>query len=66
MELREKLILHLGVFAGLRPGEMLALRRRHVACDGGSVEIEQRVYRGAFDEPKNGEARTVAIPSRTA
>jgi integrase len=66
VEFREKVILHLGIFAGLRPGEMLALRRRNVASDGSSVEVEQRVYRGDLDDPKNGEGRTVAIPSRTA
>jgi integrase len=66
MELREKVILHLGIFAGLRPGEILALRRRNVAGDGTSLEVEQRVYRGDLDHPKNGEARTVAVPSRTA
>lgn len=66
VEFREQAILHLAIFAGLRPGEMLALQRHHVAKDRNSVEIEQRVYRGEIDDPKNGESRSVAIPPRTA
>lgn len=66
VQFREKVVIHLGVFVGVRPGEMLAFQRRHVAVDRSSVEIEQRVYRGDIDEPKNGESRSVAIPPRTA
>ena len=66
VEFREKVIVHLAIFAGLRPGEILALQRRHVAQDRSSVEIEQRVYRGDIDRPKNGESRFVAVPPRTA
>jgi integrase len=49
VEFREKVIVQLAIFAGLRPGEILALQRRHVAEDRSSVEIEQRVYRGDID-----------------
>ena len=63
---REKVILHLALFSGLRPGEMLAVRRRHIAPDRSSVTIEQRVYRGVLDDPKNSQSRTVAVPPRTA
>ena len=66
VEFREKVILHLAIFSGLRPGEKLAIRRRNVATDGSSVEIERRVYRGELDSPKNGETRIVAIPPRSA
>lgn len=66
VEFREKLILHLAIFSGLRPGEMLAIQRRNVSPDGRSVEIEQRVYRGDLDAPKNDETRSVSIPPRTA
>lgn len=66
VEFRERVIFHLAIFAGLRPGEMLALQRRHVAQDRSSVEVQQRVYRGEIDDPKNRKARTVAIPPRTA
>jgi integrase len=66
VEFREKVILHLAIFSGLRPGEILALRRSSIGRDGGSVEIQQRVYRGDLDVPKNGKGRTVAVPPRTA
>lgn len=66
VEFREKVILHLAIFSGLRPGEILALRRCDVAEDGRSVGIEQRVYRGALDAPKNGKTRTAAVPPRAA
>ena len=52
VELREKVILHLAIFSGLRLGEILALQRCNVAADGSSVGIEQRVYRGNLDAPK--------------
>jgi hypothetical protein len=37
----------MAIFAGFRPGEMLALRR-HVSEDAGVVKFEQRVYRGDY------------------
>jgi integrase len=66
VQFREKVILQLAIFSGLRPGEILALQRRSVAPDGGSVAIDQRVYRGDLDAPKNGKSRVVAVPPRTA
>src|SRR4029077_13996254 len=63
---REELILRLAIFSGFRPGELLACRRRHVGSGGYSIEVEQRIYRGNLDSPKNGKTRTVAIPSSTA
>jgi len=59
-------MLHLAIFSGLRPGEILALQRCNVAADGSSVGIEQRVYRGNLDAPKNGKTRVVAVPPRAA
>jgi integrase len=66
VEFREKVILHLAIFPGLRPGEILALRRCDVGGDGRSVGIERRVYRGNLDVPKSGETRTTAVPPRAA
>lgn len=66
VEEREKVILRLAVFAGMRPGELLAIRREHVKQDGRVIEVEQRVYRGKLDTPKNGLDRTVAVPPETA
>jgi integrase len=67
LEPRERVIAHLAIFAGMRPGEILALQRRHVSGDCKQVIIDQRIYRGDIDTPKtNSSARTVAIPPKTA
>ena len=66
VEDREKVILSLAVFAGMRPGELLAIKREHVNADASVIEIRQRVYRGKFASPKNGLVRKVAIPPSTA
>jgi integrase len=67
VELRERVLLHMAIFAGFRPGEMLALQRRHVSEDASVVKVEQRVYRGDIDDPKTDPSkRDVAIPPRTA
>ena len=64
---RERVIALLAIFAGMRPGEILALQRRHVSSDCCKVRIEQRIYRGDIDTPKTtNSARTVAIPPKTA
>jgi len=66
LECREKLILQLAIFAGMRPGELLAIQREHIKPDGSVIEIRRRVYRGKFADPKNGLFRTIAVPPRTA
>jgi integrase len=67
VQLREQLLLHMAIFSGFRPGEMLGLQRRHVTEDATVVKVEQRVYRGDIDNPKtNPSRREVAIPPRTA
>ena len=64
---REQLIMHMAIFAGFRPGEILALQRRHVAADGAKVQVAQRIYRGEIDDPKTRPSvREVAVPPRTA
>lgn len=64
---RERLLLHMAIFAGFRPGEMLALQRRHISEDATVVKVEQRVYRGDIDRPKTDSSRReVAIPPKTA
>lgn len=65
--LREQVLLHMAIFAGFRPGEMLALQRRHVLENASVVKVEQRVYRGDIADPKTDPSRReVAIPPRTA
>lgn len=67
VEVREQILLHMAIFSGFRPGEMLALQRHHVSEDATVVKVEQRVYRGDIDDPKTDPSkREVAIPPRTA
>lgn len=67
LPLRERVIDHLALFTGMRPGEILALQRRHIAEDCSDLVIEQRLYRGDIDDPKTAlSKRTVGIPSSTA
>jgi integrase len=67
LDQRERVIDHLAIFVGMRPGEILGLQRRHVSKDGTQITIKQRVYRGLIDTPKTDASnRTVAIPPTTA
>ena len=67
LDQRERLIDYLALFAGMRPGEILGLQRRHVAQDCAKIVIAQRLYRGDIDDPKTvSSKRDVAIPSETA
>jgi len=64
---RERVIAHLAIFTGMRPGEILGLQRRHVSEDCRRVVIDQRIYRGEVDTPKTRSSRrTVAVPTKTA
>lgn len=58
LDLREKVMAGLAIIGGLRPGEILALRRRQV--EGTHAEICQRVYRGRLDTPKTTNSRRLA------
>lgn len=60
---REALITELAIFAGMRPGEIFALRRANVADQW--VEVRERVYQGVLDSPKSERGfRKVALPGR--
>jgi integrase len=61
--LREKLIVRLAIFEGMRPGEILALRWKSVRDE--MIRVEQRVYKRLFDTPKNGKAREGATSDGT-
>jgi integrase len=50
LELRERVIAGFAILAGMRPGEIFALRRSHVG--EGYVDIQQGIYRGVIDTPK--------------
>jgi integrase len=56
LDLRERLITRLAIFAGMRPGEIFGRKWRHVRED--SALIEQRLYRGKINTPKNPSVRS--------
>jgi integrase len=67
LEFRERVIAHLAIFTGMRPGEILGLQREHVSADCRSIIIKQRIYRGDIDTPKTTMSRRmVAVPPKTA
>src|SRR5437899_11665466 len=60
LEVRERLVCMLATIAGMRPGEIFALKWHHVRTD--HIEIEQRLYRGKIDSPKTNQSkRSVAL-----
>jgi integrase len=62
LELRERLIWKLALFAGLRPGEIFGLRRTRLSED--TADIRERIYRGKLDTPKTEKSkRLVALSS---
>ena len=65
LDLWEKLIVRLGIWEGMRPGEILALK--HSDVDGASVWVRRRLYRGDVDSPKTRRSsRQVALTRATA
>src|SRR5262249_30399000 len=61
LDLRDRLIVKLAVLAGMRPGEILALRWKWLTEH--SADVQQRVYRGELDVPKTRKSnRRVALP----
>jgi integrase len=60
LPLRERLIEKFKILAGMRPGEIYALRRKDIKET--AAAIEQRVYRGVLGPPKTGRWDT-ALPS---
>ena len=60
LEARELAVCMLATIAGMRPGEIFALKWQHIRTD--HVEIEQRLYRGKIDSPKTDQSkRSVAL-----
>jgi integrase len=65
LELREKLIVRLATWEGMRPGEILGLQVGDIGSD--SISIRRRVYRGNVDSPKTRRSiREVALTNGTA
>ena len=58
---RERLVVKFAVLAGLRPGEILGLKWRHLFAT--HAEVRQRVYRDRIDTPKTRRSiRNAALP----
>lgn len=62
LEARGLAVCMLATIAGMRPGEIFALKWRHVETD--HIEIEQRLYRGKIDSPKTYQSRRSVALSR--
>jgi integrase len=54
LPLRERLVYKLAVLAGMRPGEIVGLKRKNV--QGIAADIRQRIYRGEADTPKSAKS----------
>jgi integrase len=54
LELRERLIAKLAILAGMRPGEIFALKWGRLTAT--YADIRQRVYRGTIDTPKTDQS----------
>jgi integrase len=54
LDLRERVIVKLAVLTGMRPGEILALRRGRV--NDRYVDIRERIYKGQIDSPKTSKS----------
>ncbi len=55
LDLRERVIAGLAIIAGMRPGEIFALRRSRLESQ--YADINQRIYRGQVDTPKTFNSR---------
>lgn len=65
LSLRERLIVRLGIYEGMRPGEILGLQVGDL--DGGRLLVRRRIYRGEVDTPKVSRSRRdVALSNGTA
>ena len=50
LDLRERLVVSLATFEGMRPGEILGLQVADI--DGNSIWVKRRLYKGNIDLPK--------------
>lgn len=63
LDLRERVIGGLAIIAGMRPGEIFALRCSHLG--GEYADISQRVYRGQIGTPKTHNSKRWAALGET-
>lgn len=60
MEGQWRMITYLGLFTGMRIGEILALQYRDIR--DGNIRVNKSVRKGSLGPPKGGKARWVVIP----
>lgn len=58
LDLRQRLILRLAVFNGMRPGEIFAIRLGKIGEN--HVLVDQRVYNGKLDTPKGRKGKNTS------
>jgi integrase len=61
LDLRERAFCRLAIFAGMRPGEIIALRWDGI--EDAVAKIDKRIYKGEIDDPKNNKPRDAALSS---
>lgn len=59
LDLRERLFCRLAIYAGIRPGEIIALRWTDI--DAGMARVDDRFYKGEGGTTKNRKPRMVAL-----
>lgn len=65
LDIRERAFCRLAIYAGMRPGEIIALRWSDI--ENGEALADDRFYKGVRDTTKNDKVRGVALsPSVTA
>jgi integrase len=65
LNIRERLIFHLAVYHGMRPGEIVGLQAGDLR--DGMIHVARRVYRGVVDTPKSRKSRRpIPLMDRTA
>ena len=62
LALLERLICTIAIISGLRTGEICALEWEHVGAD--FLNVQQRIYRGDLDSPKNSHSQRRAALSK--
>jgi integrase len=65
LNIRERLIFHLGVYHGMRPGEIVGLQLGDIREK--MIHVARRVYRGVVDTPKSRKSRRpIPLMDRTS
>lgn len=59
LDLRERTFCRLAIYAGMRPGEIIALKWTDIKAS--SALVDDRFYKGVAGSTKNRRARTVAL-----